>query len=129
MALGMIITAVTLLFTFAVLGAVFYFIYIKVIKPSQNARRILQTGEPGKAKVLSLADTGVKINDNPQVRLTLEVTPDRNRRAYNVEAKMVISLLQIPQFQPGCRLLVRIDPQDPNQVAIAGVDTSPAAAS
>ncbi|MCC7344408.1 MAG: hypothetical protein IT573_05675 [Deltaproteobacteria bacterium] len=123
---GLILTAVSLLFTFGILAVVFYFIYVKVIKPNQNAKRILQTGEPGKAKVLALADTGVQINNNPQVLMTLEVTPDRSRRPYQVQTKMVISMLQIPQFQPGARLLVRIDSADPNQVAIAGIDTSPA---
>ncbi|MFO1463969.1 MAG: hypothetical protein U1F66_09315 [bacterium] len=126
MGLGMVITAVSLLFTFAVLGFVFYMVYAKIIKPSQNAKRILQTGEPGKAKILMIQDTGVKINDNPQVLFTLEVTPDRSRRPYQVQTKMVISMLQIPQFQPGARLLVRIDSADPNQIAIAGIDTSPA---
>ncbi|MCE9624555.1 MAG: hypothetical protein K8R69_03735 [Deltaproteobacteria bacterium] len=125
MALGMIITAVSLIFTFGILGVVFYFVYAKIIKPGQNAKRILQTGEPGKARILALNDTGVKINDNPQVRLTLEVTPDRSRRPYQVDVKQVISMLQIPQFQPGARLFVRIDQADPNQVAVAGFDTSP----
>lgn len=123
---GLILTAVSLLFTFGILAVVFYFIYVKVIKPNQNAKRILQTGEPGKAKVLALADTGVQINNHPQVLMTLEVTPDRSRRPYQVQTKTVISMLQIPQFQPGARLLVRIDSADPNQVAIAGIDTSPA---
>lgn len=123
---GLILTAVSLLFTFGILAVVFYFVYVKIIKPNQNAKRILQTGEPGKAKVLALADTGVQINNHPQVLMTLEVTPDRSRRPYQVQTKTVISMLQIPQFQPGARLLVRIDSADPNQVAIAGIDTSPA---
>ena len=128
MMIGFIITALTLIFTFGVLGVVFYFVYVKVIKPNQNAKRILQTGNPGKAKVLGLAETGVHINHQPQVLLTLEVTPDNTYRPYQVQTKMVISMLQIPQFQPGSRLLVRIDQTDPNQVAIAGIDTSPATA-
>lgn len=120
---GLIITAVSLIFTFAILGFVGYMVYVKLIKPSQNAKRILQTGMPGKAKVLSLAETGVTINNAPQVLLTLEVTPDSTRRPYQVQTKQVISIVHIPQFQPGAKLLVRIDPNDPNQVAIAGVDT------
>jgi len=124
---GLIITAVSLIFTFAVLGFVFYMVYVKLIKPSQNAKRILQTGVPGKAKVLSLAETGVTINNSPQVLLTLEVTPDHTRRPYQVQTKQVISIVHIPQFQPGARLLVRVDPNDPNQVAIAGIDSGVAA--
>ena len=119
---GLIITAISLIFTFAVLGFVFYMVYVKLIKPSQNAKRILQTGLPGKAKVLSLAETGVTVNNAPQVLLNLEVTPDHTRRPYQVQTKQVISMVHIPQFQPGARLLVRVDPNDPNQVAIAGVD-------
>jgi hypothetical protein len=121
---GLIITAISLIFTFAILGFVFYLVYIKLIKPSQNAKRILQTGMPGKAKVLGLAETGMTVNNSPQVLLTLEVTPDHTRRPYQVQTKQIISILHIPQFQPGARLLVRVDPNDPNQVAIAGVDTA-----
>jgi len=126
MAMGFMITAFTLIITFGALGFAFYMVYVKVIKPGQNNKRILQTGDPGKAKVIMLSETGVQINNRPQVAFTLEVTPDRTRRPYQIQTKMVISMLQIPQFQPGARLLVRIDPNDPNQVAIAGIDPSPA---
>lgn len=120
---GLIITAVSLIFTFAILGFVGYMVYVKLIKPSQNSKRILQTGMPGKAKVLSLAETGMTVNNAPQILLTLEVTPDHTRRPYQVQTKQIVSIVHIPQFQPGAKLLVRIDPNDPNQVAIAGVDT------
>ncbi len=122
MMMGIVITAISLIFTFAILGFVFYLVYTKLIKPSQNAKRILQTGHSGKAKVLSLAETGMTVNNAPQVLLTLEVTPDHTRRPYQVQTKQVISIVHIPQFQPGAKLLVRIDQNDPNQVAIAGVD-------
>jgi hypothetical protein len=62
------------------------------------------------------------VNNAPQVLLTLEVTPDHTRRPYQVQTKQIISIVHIPQFQPGAKLLVRIDQNDPNQVAIAGVD-------
>jgi hypothetical protein len=122
---SLIITAVSLLFTFAILGLVFFMVYKKIWQPMQESKRLLQTGLPGKAKVLGLAETGVTVNNRPQVKILLEVTPDgRMGRSFQAEAKMLMSLVQIPQFQPGARLLVRYDPNNPQQVAIAGIDTS-----
>ena len=127
MTLGIIITIVSILFTLAILGFVGLLIYKLVYKPAQENRRLLQVGLPAKAKVLGLAETGVHINHQPQVKIMLEVTPDgRMGRSYQTEVKTVLSIVHIPQFQPGARLLVKYDPNDPSRVAIAGVDPSPA---
>jgi hypothetical protein len=109
----------------AIMAVVFFMIYAKIIKPSQQAKRLLQTGLPAKAKVLALNDTGVTVNQNPQVQLTLEVTPDNgNPPPYQTTLRTIVSRLHIPQFQPGAKLRVRYDPNHPAQVAVEGVDLS-----
>jgi uncharacterized protein DUF3592 len=123
---GILITVVSLGFTFAVLGVVFYVVWVKLLKPMRQSRQLLQTGSSARAKILALADTGVRLNDNPQVLLTLEVTPDSGYGAYQTQTKAVISFVHLPQYQPGARLRVKYDPQNPMVVAVEGVDTSPA---
>lgn len=74
--------------------------------------------------MLALADTGVMINNNPQAQITLEVTPDNGMAPFQAVTRMVLSQLHIPQFQPGAKLRVKYDPQNPGNVAIEGVDLS-----
>lgn len=124
MPISIVITAISLLFTFAILGFVFYMVYAKILKPSQEAKKLLQTGLGAKARVLALADTGVTINGNPQAQITLEVSPDNGMSPYQAVTKMVLSRLHIPQFQPGAKLRVKYDPNSPGNVAIEGVDLS-----
>lgn len=124
MSLSIVITVISLLFTFAILGFVFYMVYAKILKPSQEAKKLLQTGLGAKARVLALADTGVTINGNPQAQITLEVSPDNGMSPYQAVTKMVLSRLHIPQFQPGAKLRVKYDPNSPGNVAIEGVDLS-----
>jgi hypothetical protein len=80
-------------------------------------RRLLRHGEPARAKILKIWDTGVTVNDNPQVGLLLAVYPE-NLDPYQAETKKVISRLQIPQIQKGASVEVRYDPQNPLEVAL-----------
>lgn len=111
-ALPIIITVVVLIVVFVFVG--------RMMRGAGQNRKLLQTGEPAQATILQLRETGLRINEQPQIGLTLEVRP-ANRPAYQTEAKMIISYLQASQFQPGTVLDVRVDPADASKVAIAGV--------
>ena len=103
-----------------------YFVWIKIIGPMRASKRLLKTGLPGKAKILSVQDTRVTLNQNPRIHLSLEVRPeDRRLQTYTVEIKPVVSRLQVHYFQPGGMLSVRYDPKNPKQVAIEGAHVSP----
>lgn len=60
----------------------------------------------------------------------MEVRP-ANRPAFQAEAKMFISMLQVPQFQPGAVVQVKYDPLNPTRVAVdvvgGSLDAAPAA--
>jgi hypothetical protein len=80
-------------------------------------RRLLRHGEPARAKILKIWDTGVTVNDNPQVGLLLVVYAE-NRDPYQAETRRVVSRLQIPQIQIGASVEVRFDRQNPLEVAL-----------
>jgi hypothetical protein len=103
------ITIVVLIFVFMVLRRVFGGM-------AQN-NALLTSGEPAQATVLQLWDTGVSLNDNPQVGLLLEVRP-QNRPAYQVQTKSFISRLKVAQVQTGAVVAVKVDPADPAKVAL-----------
>ncbi len=89
----------------------------KFFRNMRQTQTLLATGEPAQAKILKLSDTGTTINDNPQVRLLLEVHP-LNRTPYQVETMCLVSRLRISQVQPGAVVAVKIDRQNAMNVAL-----------
>jgi hypothetical protein len=70
---------------------------------------VLAKGLPAEARILSIRETGTTINRNPVVRLTLEVRPPLEP-VFQAETERLVSLLEIPQFQPGTVVHVKYDP-------------------
>ncbi|MCA1616830.1 MAG: hypothetical protein LC800_22640, partial [Acidobacteria bacterium] len=82
-----------------------------------KTKALLSNGEPARAKILQLRDTGTTLNDNPKVVLVLEVYPP-GRAPYTVETKCYVSRLRIPQVQTGNVVAVKIDRQDAENVVL-----------
>jgi hypothetical protein len=80
-------------------------------------RTVVENGIPARAKILSLRQTGVMLNNQPQVEFQLEVHPPSGM-PYHAQAKAVIALVSIPQFQPGAEVAVKIHPTDQTKVVI-----------
>jgi hypothetical protein len=79
-------------------------------------RAVLAEGKSATAEIVQVRDTGESINDNPVVDVLLEVRPP-DRSPFQAEAQLIVSRLQIPQFQPGAFVQVKYDP-DSHAVAI-----------
>ena len=80
-------------------------------------RSVLQNGIPAKAKIMAVQQTGVMVNNQPQIVFDLEVDPP-GAAHYRTQTKAVIPMVNIPQFQPGVELSVKIHPTDPSQVVL-----------
>jgi metallo-beta-lactamase class B len=74
-------------------------------------------GLPAVAKVLSVEDAGLRVNDDPVVILKLEVQAE-GRAPWRAEAKQLVSIIAIPAIQPGSMLAVHYDPANPSRVAV-----------
>jgi hypothetical protein len=74
-------------------------------------------GVSAEARILEIWDTHMRVNDDPVVGFLLEVRPP-DRAPYQAKAKGLISIIFIPQFQPGAIVPVRFDPDDPSRVAL-----------
>lgn len=81
-------------------------------------RAALARGVPAEAVILKISDTGTTINDDPVVRLLLQVHPP-GQSPFQAETEQLVSRLQILQVQPGATVQVKYDPT--NQ-AVALVD-------
>jgi hypothetical protein len=106
-------TVVTIVFTVGIT-----WLAIVLIRKAMGPNRgILQNGIPAKAKIVSVQQTGVMVNYQPQVAFQLEVTPP-NGVPYQAQTKAVIPMVNIPQFQPGVEVPVKIHPTDPSKVVM-----------
>lgn len=118
--IGIIVTVVSLLFTLVVMagvGFVMWKVFGGLMKQSQERQRLLTTGMPAGGRVLQLMDTGMLVNNNPQVRIIVEVQMP-GRPPYQADTTMVLSMLAVPRVQPGCMVNLRVDPMNPANVAI-----------
>ena len=80
--------------------------------------RLGKTGIPATAVILSVRETGAALSRvDPQVALRLEVHTE-DGGVFEAETEAFIAQIAIPQFQPGCVIDVRYDPND-RRVAVA----------
>ena len=80
-------------------------------------RTVLEQGIAAKAKIISVQQTNMLVNYQPQAIFQLEVYPP-NGAPYQATTKTVISMVNIPQYQPGAEISVKIHPADPTRVEI-----------
>ncbi len=96
--------------------------FLRIIFPDE-----IKNGVNAPATVLKVWDTGVSINDNPQVGLRLEVSP-AGANPFQTETKTVVSRLNVSLVQPGVTAEVRYDPQKPTRLKVLTLNVeSPAA--
>lgn len=110
------LTTISVVLTFGLMFAAMGFLFGTPALAAFRNRRVLRSGRTGEGRIVSLEQTGVTINNNPVMRILLEVTPS-DGRSFEAETERLVSIAQIPQFQPGAVLPVRYDP-DTQEVAI-----------
>jgi len=81
----------------------------------------IKNGVKTKARVLEVRDTGVTINDNPQVGLKLELRTQEGT-SLEVEAKTIVSRLNVAHVQPGVFANVIYDPLKPQRVQVESIE-------
>lgn len=101
------------LFFILVFGGVFW----SVFRPMAVQNKLQKTGVSAQATILKVSDTGVTVNNSPQIKLLLQVTPPTGM-PYQVETKILISRLQTYSYQQGMSVPVKIDPNDKNLIAL-----------
>jgi hypothetical protein len=106
---GGLITVVTV----GSIGAVMFFVF-KAMRPDPT---IMKSGTPAQATIQNVWQTGTYVNNNPQIGMQLEVRPPSGA-PYQAQVNAIIPLVNIPQFQPGAVVPVKIHPTDPSKVAL-----------
>jgi hypothetical protein len=87
------------------------------IKRRRHAQELRETGLRGSARILQVQQTGVTINDNPQVECTLEITIP-GMQVYSVTMKVVVPIIRVGLLTSPFPLTVFVNRADFNDVFI-----------
>ncbi len=113
----------TILIIIFSLGITVLAIAIPIVLGLMNRRRaqqIMATGKPGQAIIRQLQDTGMRINDNPRVKVLLEVTIP-GYAPYQIWKTVTVPMIRLPQVQPGAVVAVMADPAEPQNADKLGL--------
>lgn len=100
-----------------IFGGMFYLFYKLMFAPMILANRLQKVGLPGKATIKEVHDTGVTVNNSPQVKLVLEIKNSFGQ-IYTTTIRTLVSRLQPNLYEVGMVVPVLIDPKDENRVVI-----------
>ena len=100
-----------------VFGGMGFFFYKLLWWPKFNTKRLQKTGIPAKAKILEVHNTNITVNNNPQIKLMLEIKNNFGQ-VYTTACRMIISRLKPRLFQAGMEVPVKIDPKNEKNVII-----------
>lgn len=106
-------------------GFLMYKAFGSTFKGMASNRNVLQTGISAPAVILSVQDTGVTMNDNPQARIRLRVMP-MGGDAFEAEVTQIVGRFQVAMLVPNASVMVKYDPNDKTKVAIEAYGTPPA---
>lgn len=107
------------LFFIVVFGWIFGGLYLR----GRKTKQLLENGRRANGKIVELWDTGMTINNQPQIGMYIDVTPD-SEPPFRAEVKQVISRLQTSYYQVGVTCVVRYDPNNKKTVAIESLGGS-----
>lgn len=101
----------------ALIGGMAYLFYKLFFGPMFNTSRLQKVGIPGKATILEVKDTGVTINNNPQVKLVVEIKNSFGQK-YTATIRTLVSRVNPNAYSAGMVVPVRIDPKNEKNVAL-----------
>lgn len=100
-----------------VFGGMVFLFYKLFFGPMIMSSRLQKTGISGKALIKEVRDTGVTINNSPQVKLVIDVK-NYLGQTYSTTMRVLVSRLQPNMYQAGMTIPVKIDPKNENNVVI-----------
>jgi hypothetical protein len=87
------------------------------------AENLVSTGARGIGTITTVSDTGMTINENPRVNITMRIEPEDRSPAFDAQKTVTVSRVSIPRA--GDRFPVWYDRNDPTKWAY-GTDMNPA---
>ena len=102
---------------FAIVGGALVVIGFVAGRRAAGTDRVLAAGIPGQATITGLTQTGMYLNEQPRIKMNLLVTLP-GRAPYTVEHSEFVPLILLSRLTNGSPLAVRVDPANPQKVAV-----------
>ncbi len=96
---------------------VFYFFYTFLIGPAMKAVKLKKNGIPGHARILSVKDTGMIINNSPLMKMEVELKDPFGTR-YTTSVQSLVPCDNLQFYKPGMEVAVKIDPNKKESLII-----------
>jgi len=108
---------VILSISFIILLAVLRRTLLPYLRQLKMRKRLVKEGVEAEAVLLNMQQTGLYINNLPQLRLQLQVYP-RTGRDFMTETLEVLSFIDLNQLHIGGSLLVKFNPVNTKEVMV-----------
>ena len=102
---------------FAVVGVILIIAGLLAGKSASRTNQILQTGIAGTAQITGLTQTGMYLNEQPQIRMNLLVTLP-GEVPYAATHQEFVPLMLLGRLSTGAPLSVRVDQMDRSKIVI-----------
>jgi len=96
-------------------------ILIPMAKKASHNQNLLAVGRPATGVIEDMKTTSTRVRERLEVRFSLSVHAEARGAPYPAQADRIISILEIPRYQPGAVLALKVNPDDPSDVAIEGL--------
>jgi len=98
--------------TLVIIAGSFLIVFLFYRSRRKKAENLMASGVQGVAAVLALEDTGMRVNDNPRVKVTMQISLPNNA-PYEVTKTLVVPMIRMSQVQVGSTVQVVVDPSQP----------------
>jgi hypothetical protein len=100
-----------------VFGAMGFILYKTLWQSRFNTRRLQKIGLSAKGKIIEVIPTNVSVNNNPQIKLLLEIK-NTSGVNYTTQSKVIVPRKSSVIFQPGKEVNIKIDPDNEKNVIV-----------
>lgn len=113
----MLFTILIAVLALAILYAVFSRTVFPLVQIGKMKRRLLKEGVEADAVLLNMEQTGLYVNNQPQIKLQVQVHPVTGRNFVS-EVREVLTLIDLSQLRIGSTLKVKYNPANTREVMV-----------
>jgi len=88
-----------------------------LLQISRMKKRLMREGIEAEAILLNMEQTGLYVNDQPQIKLQVQVHPQTGRNFVS-EVREVLTLIDLSQLRIGSTLKVKYNPANTKEVMV-----------
>ena len=113
----MLFTIIVISFTLLTLYLVLKVTVFPLVQISRMKKRLMQEGIEAEAVLLNMEQTGLYVNNQPQIKLQVQVHPLSGRNFVS-EVREVLTLIDMSQLRIGSTLKVKYNPANTKEVMV-----------